>query len=206
LLDYIYSSARISHETGIPMMRPLPFSFPDDETVADCNDEYLFGPDMLVAPMHSAGNTREILLPVGRWMDFWTGEFINGPVSFNLYSPIDRIPLYIRVGAKIPVHLNSNLKWGESMTNNRVMVMVVTKPETGKFIVEVDNPGISYMLIFGVDVSSIVVNNREVPLLSDEDTKACPPGWFVDGTRVIVRLPAGKNRIVEIFSKEEKDE
>ncbi len=104
LLPYTVMHARKAGETGLPVARALVFGFPDDPVVGDLWDEYLYGDDLLVAPVWRSGaRGRDVYLPAGEWEDFWdpTRRF-EGPVTFHESVPLDRIPVYVRAGAEIP--------------------------------------------------------------------------------------------------------
>lgn len=102
---YIMAQMRTAHEQGIPPMRPLFFDFPDDKMCPGVEDEFMFGPDLLVAPVLVEGaRTREVYLPDGAvWEDAWTGARIKGGQWLAAPAPLDRIPLYLKDGAHIPI-------------------------------------------------------------------------------------------------------
>ena len=103
MLPYIYSAARETHETGVPMMRALWLYYSDDPLAAARGDEYLWGRDILVAPVVEKGATsRTLYLPRGTWYDFWTGARVEG--GREIARPVDlrTMPLYVRAGAVIP--------------------------------------------------------------------------------------------------------
>ena len=103
LLPYIYSAFITATETGAPVQRPLVFDHQYDAAVRDIDDEYLFGPDLLVAPVHEPRTTaRQVYLPAGDWYDWHTGERFGGPGSWWPQTPMDRIPLYARGGRGDP--------------------------------------------------------------------------------------------------------
>lgn len=104
LLPYIYSYSYKTHLTGEPIMRPLVYNYPDDENVYDIADEYLFGNEMLVAPVHEEEQTKRIVyLPEGKWFDFDYGYEYEGGQSYEVYAPQNRIPVFVRAGAIIPM-------------------------------------------------------------------------------------------------------
>jgi alpha-glucosidase len=104
LLPYIYSCFVEASATGAPVQRPLIFDHQNDPAVCDLDDEYLFGPDLLVAPVLNAGATaRQVYLPTGTWYDWHTDEVIAGPRYVRADVTMDRIPLYARGGAVIPM-------------------------------------------------------------------------------------------------------
>jgi len=102
LFPYIYSTAFEAGLKGLPVIRALPFVFPDDPNVHDKDFDYMFGPWLLVAPVIEPGGKREVYLPEGAWFDYWTGEELEGPKNLCLHVPLDVLPLYVRAGAIIP--------------------------------------------------------------------------------------------------------
>lgn len=104
LLPYIYSYAYRTHVTGEPLIRPLVYHYPNDENVYDLADEYLFGEEMLVAPVHEEEQShREVYLPGGTWFDLDYGHVYEGGKWYDVYAPQNRIPVFVRAGAVIPV-------------------------------------------------------------------------------------------------------
>jgi alpha-glucosidase len=104
LLPYIYTAAHEACTTGVPLMRALVLEFPEDRQVLNLTDEYLFGADILVAPVVDEGVTqREVYLPAGVWCDFWTEACCIGPGRLTVPAPLDTLPLFVRQGAIIPL-------------------------------------------------------------------------------------------------------
>jgi alpha-glucosidase len=103
-LPYIYTLFHEHERTSMPVMRPLWFEFPSDKQTYLIADEYLLGRDVLVAPVIKEGlRERDVYLPAGEnWIDWWTGERYDGGKSYQVKVPIDRLPLFVRVGAVIP--------------------------------------------------------------------------------------------------------
>lgn len=104
LLPYIYSYMYKTHTTGEPIMRPLVYNYFDDENVYGITDEFLFGNEILVAPVHEENaSERSVYLPQGLWYDFDYGYKYEGGKSYTVYAPQNRIPVFIRAGAVIPM-------------------------------------------------------------------------------------------------------
>lgn len=105
LRPYIKAQMQTAHEKGTPVMRPLFFDFPEDEAAWCVEDQYMFGPNILVAPILEAGaRERRVYLPKGcDWRNAWTGEILQGGYSGSVNAPIEQIPLFIRgdVGLQI---------------------------------------------------------------------------------------------------------
>jgi len=107
LRPYVMEQMQLAHERGIPPMRPLFFDFPNDETASKVDDQYLFGPNLLVAPvLYEGARSRKVYLPAGTtWTDAWTGEVFQGGCSFMAEAPLSRIPLYLKASAQLPIVL-----------------------------------------------------------------------------------------------------
>ncbi|HET9303891.1 MAG TPA: TIM-barrel domain-containing protein, partial [Propionibacteriaceae bacterium] len=104
LLPYLYAWFLKASETGEPVQRPLIFDYQYDATVRDIDDQYLLGRDLLVAPVVGPGVTaRQVYLPKGDWYDWHTGELVGGRRFLTTATPLDRIPIYARGGAVIPM-------------------------------------------------------------------------------------------------------
>jgi len=105
LKPYILEGMRRSHEEGIPFMRPLFFDFPSDAEVYKIEDEYMFGPKLLVAPVTDEGvRVRQVYLPKGaRWSDPYTGTTHEGGQWLDAEAPLTHIPLFLRDGAQLPI-------------------------------------------------------------------------------------------------------
>ncbi|MEJ2009617.1 MAG: glycoside hydrolase family 31 protein [Acidobacteriota bacterium] len=105
LIPYIYSLAYHAYKTGAPYMRALFMDFPNDPKVATLTDEFMFGPDFLVAPVTHQGQTsRKVYLPAGTdWYNYWTNEEYHGGQTIVANAPIKIIPLFVRAGSILPI-------------------------------------------------------------------------------------------------------
>ncbi len=104
MLPYIYSTVRECATTGMPIMRALWLHFPDDPKAVACGDEYMWGRNLLVAPVVKKGAaTRQVYLPRGGWYDFWTGERVDGGRQIERTVDLETIPIYVRAGSLLPL-------------------------------------------------------------------------------------------------------
>ncbi|HMX25528.1 MAG TPA: glycoside hydrolase family 31 protein, partial [Blastocatellia bacterium] len=104
MMPYLYSAVRETYETGLPVMRALWLHYPDDATAVARGDEYLWGRDVLVAPVVEKGATsRSLYLPRGDWYDFWTEEKLGGGREISKAVDLATMPLYVRAGAILPL-------------------------------------------------------------------------------------------------------
>ncbi len=101
-----------AHENGTPPMRPLFYSYPSDQRAWEIDDEYMYGPDILVCPITELGaRRRSVYLPSGElWIDPYTGAKYEGGVTIELDAPIEKIPLLIRKGAYLSLEIFDMLK------------------------------------------------------------------------------------------------
>jgi len=96
LYPYLSDLAEEAAESGMPVVRPLFFEYPEDEECYTINDQYLLGSEMLVAPVLEHGaRAREIYLPEGLWRDYWSGEIYEGGRRIICEAPIERIPVFV---------------------------------------------------------------------------------------------------------------
>ncbi|HWP99229.1 MAG TPA: TIM-barrel domain-containing protein, partial [Vicinamibacterales bacterium] len=104
LLPYLYSVVREGTRTGLPIVRALWLQYPDDPAAVARGDEYLWGRDLLVAPVVERGATvRRLYLPRGVWYDFWTGDRLEGGREIEREVDLATMPLYVRAGAILPL-------------------------------------------------------------------------------------------------------
>ncbi len=101
LMPYIYAQAKDASLHGLSMVRALFIEFPDDPGSWRVEDQYMFGSDMLVAPLMESGAGREVYLPPGQWIDYQTGHIYPGGWHFIEHGPLEIIIL-VRGGAVIP--------------------------------------------------------------------------------------------------------
>ena len=106
LRPYIRECMERAHTKGEPVMRPLFFDFCTDLKSWDIDDEYMFGPDILVAPVLSEGaESRKVYLPEGvKWRESSTGRVYDGGQTASANAPIDIIPVFIRDGKDIEIY------------------------------------------------------------------------------------------------------
>jgi alpha-D-xyloside xylohydrolase len=105
LRPYIMAQMTAAHKKGTPPMRPLFYDFPDDAAAWEIEDQFMFGTDILVAPVLFEGATnRKVYLPTGNsWRNPWSGESFNGGQWIMATAPLHQIPLYLRGDAILPI-------------------------------------------------------------------------------------------------------
>jgi alpha-glucosidase (family GH31 glycosyl hydrolase) len=216
LVDYIHHAATIAYEHGLPIMRSMPIAFPGQPQIAAVPDQYMFGPDLLVAPVLSEGVFRTVTVPTGRWISLWDGKAISGPGILEVAAPLETIPVYLREGAVMPLQLSHSLKFGDSMTKGRVSAILVTPGNSsGTTLLSASRGGTAKVEFAGkpnagrwtfqrvADLDAVLVYGSrpvaEIKLdglaLARARTNALAPSavgeWYQDkiGNRVVIRLP-----------------
>ena len=105
LVPYVRAAAATAARCGLPVVRPLPLCDPGDERGWTLADAYGFGPALWVAPVLERGaREREVVLPRGTWIDFWTGERTAGGGEVLAPAPLGRIPVWVRSGSLVVTH------------------------------------------------------------------------------------------------------
>lgn len=116
LIPYIHAMASKCRDTGIPLCRPLYYEWPEMNEAYTWKNEYMFGDDLLAAPVIEPADPIsgcamvEVWLPPGKWVNWFTSRHYQGPTTARLVVPLDEIPLFARAGARIPL--------GERMTSS----------------------------------------------------------------------------------------
>ena len=103
LMPYTYTLAWQARTQGLPLMRALWIHYPEDATARKTGDEYLWGRDLLIAPVFKKGaSEREVYLPEGNWYDWWSHNKIEGGLFVSRHVDLATMPIYARAGAIIP--------------------------------------------------------------------------------------------------------
>jgi alpha-D-xyloside xylohydrolase len=160
LMPYVYAQAKLCSERGHPMIRPLFFEYPEDPTSWLVEDEYLFGEDILVAPLMREASSRKIYAPPGIWIDYQTGRTYEGGCWHHVEA--ERIPagILVKDGTVLPhIRLAQNtdrMDWTD-------LELVVFNTETSEAHGILCLPGEDLLRALHVDCSS-----SKLALISDE--------------------------------------
>jgi len=102
LMPYLYTAAVEAHEKGVPMMRPMMLEFPGDITAQMADRQYMFGPELLVAPVFHASEV-DFYLPKGRWINILDGHALDGERWVHESYDFMNMPIFVREGTVIPM-------------------------------------------------------------------------------------------------------
>lgn len=104
LVPYAFQQFVRAHNEGTPVVRSMWMQYPDDPAARAFERDFHFGPDLLVAPIYTPSTTqRTHYVPAGRFVDWWTGETVEGPMERTVAAPLDSLPILVREGAIIPM-------------------------------------------------------------------------------------------------------
>jgi hypothetical protein len=152
---YIYTEARRTYDTGVAFLHPLYYDWPNQDDAYTSKDEYMFGSQMLAAPVTESADaksglaTEKIWLPPGEWIEWPTGKHFTGPTSINRNFSIDQIPVYVRAGAIVPMQ-PAMLYTGEKRVDPLIVNIWPLKPgESSHYSLYEDN-GVSVEYQHGV--------------------------------------------------------
>jgi alpha-D-xyloside xylohydrolase len=102
MLPYLQSAFAKYAADGTPPFRALVLDFPNEPALSKVDDQYMMGDSLMIAPLFANEPGRDIVLPSGRWHDFWTGETHDGGTKLHVTSEYRQIPVYVRGDASIP--------------------------------------------------------------------------------------------------------
>ena len=142
LLPYVYTVAADTWHRDGTIMRGLAMDFTADAAAREVRDEYLFGRDILVAPVYTfKARTRPVYLPSGaEWYDFHTGQRQAGGQKVEAAAPLARMPLYVRAGAILPV--GPEIQYAAEKPGGDITLLVFTGADGSYDLYEDD--GVSY--------------------------------------------------------------
>ena len=191
LLPYLYSAAYETHSTGLPIIRSLGLEFPHDDKSWETVDAYLYGPNLLVAPIFESGSTKRTLnLPAGTWWDFWTAQRIEGGRNVTLEAELDSMPLLVRAGAIVPT--GPVKQYAEQPSNEPITLTVY--PGTDGAFTFYDDDGLTFAYEHG-DFQEIAMHwddaRRTLTLRYSKGVRTKP-------RQFVAKLAGGKERAITL--------
>jgi len=137
LLPYNYSLAWQARDSGMPLMRALWLHYPEDRRAAGIGSEYLWGRDLLIAPVTTKGTrARDLYLPQGDWYDWWTNQKHAGGATITRVVDLETMPIFARAGAIIPL---DPVRQFASQRVRAPTVVKVFRGSDGKFLLYNDD-------------------------------------------------------------------
>ncbi len=221
IVDTVYSAAAANSKYGIPMAQPMQMAFPDEPDTHNTEYQYMFCDNMLVAPVTETQTvSREVALPAGTWYSIWDGVGVEGGKTVVADAPQDRIPVYLKSGAVMPVTVADTLKLTDSLeVNDTVKALLVTSgkektsfedfgetaedsvvytntPKKGGFTITANKKSDKRaVLLWGTQASSVKVDGRYLAKVKNADDGV---GYYIDGANTVITLPRGNWKKVEV--------
>lgn len=131
LIPYILRESEKATKGGSTVLQALVFHHPHDRQCWHIDDEYYFGDDFLVAPVMNSEGRRDVYLPEGNWVNFFTGERVSGGRwLYGLEVPLELMPVYVREGAVIPVY-PEHVECTDEMDLSKTVDLVIDETFTG---------------------------------------------------------------------------
>jgi alpha-D-xyloside xylohydrolase len=210
LIPYLYSLSHTAHQTGLPLLRAMVLEFQDDFAVRNFGSQYMFGPSLLVAPVMDESNRREVYLPQGNWLDWWTKEIHQGPKILSMEIPLEKIPLFLRQGSILP--LGEVTQWVGEHPQSRLELHLFIKEHASFTIYDEDDHPWQFHAQktenqLAIDlpdsrfqITLVLYGEKPKKIMVDEVTL---PADLLQGTQVntwIVNVPARSNQIIAVYS------
>lgn len=143
LMPYIYTGVEEMSRTGVPLMRPLFLEYPKADGIAGNDHDFLFGRDLLVAPVTTEMLDAQVLhLPPGDWYDYWTAEKHSSQEQIVLQPALDQMPLYVRAGAIMP--MQELVQYTEEIPRGPLQLHVYPGPDCRGTLYEDDGHTFAY--------------------------------------------------------------
>jgi alpha-glucosidase len=179
LLPFLYTGLEEAHRTGVPMLRPLLLNYQDDFNTVTIDDEFMVGRDLLVAPVVKPDVTaRLVYLPAGLWYDYWTGQTYTGGRMIHVEAPLERVPLFVRGGAILPMGPEMNYV-GEKPTDPLTFDIYPDASNQAEFSLYEDD-GLTPAYLKGVE------RRTEITYQAGEATVGAPIGPYQPGKRTFI--------------------
>jgi alpha-glucosidase len=140
LIPYIYTMMHEAATSGTPIMRPLVLEFPEDPKTHGIFDQFMLGPSIMVAPVYQPETKcRQVYLPKGEWLDLYTHKVIAGNRYVLGDAPLEKIPVFLREGAIIPMGREMHFVGEQEQTLGIIDICPSRNARSGKFSLYVDD-------------------------------------------------------------------
>jgi alpha-glucosidase (family GH31 glycosyl hydrolase) len=148
LIPYLYTAAWVNHEKGILPIRPMYHLYPDQEHAYHCPNQYTFGSELIAAPFtsprdHDTRLSRQVVwLPEGDWFDFFSGDHYQGGGWYAIYGQLDKIPVFARAGAIVPI--GTSVNWGGTGLPDALTIHIFPGADNAYQLYEDDGETLAY--------------------------------------------------------------
>lgn len=202
LMPYIYTLNGMVNHQNYTIMRALVMDFPRDKKTWNIEDQYMFGPSILVNPVTTPGATqRQVYLPESKgWYDFWTSEFLKGGQTISAPAPYNEMPLYLKAGAIIP--FGPQLQYAMEKPADPIELRVYTGDNGSFNLYEDENTNYNYEK--GAFSTILFHWNESSQTLTIGERKGTFPGMLQDRTINVVFVGKSHGNGVAVSQKIDK--
>ena len=207
LIPYIYSYAYSANKTGYPVMRPMVLEFQEDPTTIGIDSQYMFGRELLIAPVLNNMGRVCLYLPSGRWMDYWSHKVYQGPKWIKTQVPIDVMPIFVREDSIIPLGPEMSYVGEKKLDPLTVDIYVQKKAEfafydDGKVVdfecsrddseitLKIGESNRTYIAKFNKinEPVNVEIKGRKISRCRGEDFEKIKEGWYFDDSNQVLRV------------------
>jgi alpha-glucosidase/alpha-D-xyloside xylohydrolase len=199
LMPYTYTLAWEARDSGLPLMRAMWLHHPDEADAKRAGDQFLWGRDLLVAPVYTKGaSSRSLYLPKGDWYDWWTNEKTSGGRRVDRQVDLATMPIYVRAGAIVPV---DPVRQYTSEPIDEPTTIRVYRGADGDYTLYEDD-GISQEYLEGKGTwTRLTWNDRAKQLTIEPDPRTRTPGAVTARRLKVQMLPEGTTKEVTYSGK-----
>ncbi len=199
LMPYIYSLDAMTYFDDYTPMRALIMDFPEDRSVYSINDEFMFGPDLLINPVSRyKERTRKVYLPKNQgWYNMYTGEYYRGGQTITANAPYSRIPVFVKAGSIIP--FGPELQYAEQKPANPITLFVYEGNNAHFTLYEDEGNNYDYQEGKYSEIS--LSYDTQSGLLTIDNRKGSYPGMPEERTFRIIRVSINSPRSLDLNEK-----
>jgi alpha-D-xyloside xylohydrolase len=202
LMPYLYSLAGMAYHQDYTLMRGLIMDFANDNAVKNINDQYMFGPSLLINPVYEYGaKNRKLYLPAGTgWYDLYSGKYEAGGRSITADAPYDRMPVYVKEGSIIP--FGPEIQYTNQKPADPINLYVYAGKDASFTLYE--DEGINYNYEKGAFCTVPISYNEQTGTLTVGSRKGTFTGMVAKRTFNIVYISKGKANALNFDTKPAK--
>jgi len=201
LMPYTYTLAWEAHKTGLPLMRAMWIHYPADKKAVALGNQYLWGRDLLIAPVFEKGaKSRTTYLPEGLWHDWWSGEMIEGGKDVTRKVDLSVMPIYVRAGAIIP--FDPVRQYTGEPTAEPTTIKVYTGNDGQFTLYEDDGESLEYLHGFG-RWTGFTWSEKQRTLTIQPAPPAGAVNQFMERELILELRPEGKTRRVTLNGRKQ---
>lgn len=200
LMPYTYSLTWEARNTGMPLMRAMWLHYPDDNHAKGIGNQYLWGKDMLIAPVYTKNaKYRDIYLPEGKWYDWWTNESELGGESIRKEIDLTIMPIYIKAGAIIPI--DPVRQYTDQKVNGNTTLRIYSGADGNFTLYEDDGISNDYLEGKGEILTELLWNDKDQELVIKPGKRIKSPEKQIDRKFNVLLLPDGELKTVNYTNK-----